>query len=42
MLKKIWNFLVVCGESIYTARAAAELSRQGRYEQAKELVNRNH
>lgn len=42
MLKKMWNFLVVWGEAIHVAREAAHLSRHGRYDQAKELISKNH
>jgi hypothetical protein len=34
----IWKFLVAWGESINKARAAAALSRAGRYEEARRLM----
>ena len=34
----IWKFLVAWGESMNKARAAAALSRAGRYEEARRLM----
>jgi len=38
---KFWNFLMGWAESINKARAAAALSRAGRYEEAKRLMADN-
>jgi|LauGreDrversion4_2_1035121.scaffolds.fasta_scaffold320982_3 hypothetical protein len=38
---KFWNFLMDWSESINRARAAAALSRAGRYEEAKRLMADN-
>jgi len=38
---KFWNYLMAWAESFGRARAAAELSRSGRYEEAKRLVARD-
>jgi ferritin-like metal-binding protein YciE len=38
---KIWNYLVALAESFGRARAAATLSRMGKYEEARQLMTAN-
>ena len=41
-LEKIWHCLVSWADSLARARAAAELTRRGRYKDAQDLMQRTH
>lgn len=42
VLKSIWKSFVSWSDSLARARAAAELTRRGRYKDARDLIQRTH
>lgn len=41
-MKKMWNCLIYWADTLSRARAAAELTRRGRYKDAQDLMQRTH
>ena len=39
IIEKIWDFFVDWADALGRARAAAELTRQGQYQAARDLIN---
>lgn len=39
-MKKFWNYLVAVSEALCRARTAAELSRRGYYQLAREIMQK--
>lgn len=39
-MKKIWRYLVDLGDSLARSRMAANLARQGRYQEARRIMGR--